>query len=200
MPVTLVRVPGRRLLVASVVLALAGLSGIFLAGLWLADGDGAATTSNPTSGTIEVPTRASELTGRDPITGVTVSLDRVGRKPVVLTVWASWCGPCGRGAAALGAFARRHAREAVVLGLDLQDEPEDARAFYERVGWTFSSIPDPDGAFAAELGVAELPTTFFLARGRLIAARVEGVATRAELEAGLAEALAEAGRRPGTEH
>lgn len=182
---------GRRLLVASVVLALAGLAGIFAAGLMLADGNGAGTTSNPGSGTIEVPARAPAIEGRDPITGATVSLGRVEEKPIVLTVWASWCAPCARGARALGAFARRHRRDAAVIGLDLEDEPTDAQAFYNRFGWTFRSISDPDGAFAAQLGVGELPTTLFLDRGRLIVARVEGVARRAELEAALAEALPE---------
>lgn len=180
---------GRRLLVATVVLALAGLAGIYVAGLMLADGNGAAPASNPASGTIEVPARAPALEGEDPITGATVTLGHVRAKPVVLTVWASWCQPCARGAKALQSFARRHKGDVVVLGLDLQDEPEDARAFYERHGWTFRSIADPEGAVAAELGVGDLPTTLFLGRGRLIVASVDGVATRAELEAGLVEAL-----------
>jgi cytochrome c biogenesis protein CcmG, thiol:disulfide interchange protein DsbE len=181
-------VSGRRLLVASVVLALAGLAGIFAAGLMLADGNGATTGSNPTSGTIEVAVRAPVIAGRDLTTGETVSLERVGSKPVVLTAWASWCAPCARGAPVLAAFARRHRGDALVVGLDLQDERPDARAFHERFGWTFRSISDPDGALAAELGLGELPTTLFLGRGRLVVARVEGVPTRPELEAGLAEA------------
>jgi thiol-disulfide isomerase/thioredoxin len=182
-------VSGRRLLVASVVLTLAGLAGIFVAGLMLADGNGATTAPNPGSGTLEVPARAPAIEGLDPISGATVSLPSGRRKPVVLTVWASWCGPCARGANVVRAFARRHRREAVVIGLDLQDKPRDARAFYQEVGWTFRSIADPDGAFAAELGIGELPTTLVIGRGRLVVARVEGVATRAELEAALAEAL-----------
>jgi thiol-disulfide isomerase/thioredoxin len=180
---------GRRLLVASVVLALAGLAGIFAAGLMLADGNGGTTASNPASGTIEVPMRAPAITGLDPITGDTASVTSVRSKPVVVTVWASWCAPCARGAPALASFARQHAGDAVVIGLDLDDEPADARAFYERFGWTFRSISDGDGKIAAELGIDQLPTTLFLGRGRLVVARVEGVATREELEAGLAEAV-----------
>jgi thiol-disulfide isomerase/thioredoxin len=180
---------GRRLLVASVVLALAGLAGIFMAGLMLADGNGATTASNPASGTLEVPLRAPAIDGLDPITGATVSLPSGKRKPVVLTVWASWCGPCARGASVIRVFARRHRGEAVVIGLDLQDRPRDARAFYEEAGWTFRSIADPDGAFAAELGIGELPTTLVIVRGRLVVARVEGIASRQELEAAFAEAL-----------
>ncbi|HEX2505916.1 MAG TPA: TlpA disulfide reductase family protein [Gaiellaceae bacterium] len=177
----------RRILVAAVILALAGLAGSFAAGRMLADGSGAAAASTVESGTVEVPLRAPAIEGSDPLAGGTVSLARV-KKLVVLTVWASWCGPCARGADALRDFARRHRDDVAVIGLDLQDEPTDARAFYERHGWTFPSIRDADGAFAAALGVGDLPTTFFIGRGRLIQARLDGPASRDDLEAALAEA------------
>lgn len=179
----------RRLLVVSVVLALGGLAGIFSAGLLLSDGTGAAPASNPESGTIEVPARAPAIAGRDPVTGAAVSIGPIDAKPIVLTVWASWCVPCARGAPVLQAFARRHSGDAVVVGLDLEDEPADAQSFYGRFGWTFRSISDPDGAFAAELGIDDLPTTLVLDRGRLIVARVDGIATRKQLEDALGESI-----------
>jgi cytochrome c biogenesis protein CcmG/thiol:disulfide interchange protein DsbE len=179
-----------RLLIASVVVALAGLGAVAIAGLILADGNGA-TAPSSLSGTVEVDTRAPAIVGDDPVTGATVSLARVKGKPVVLAVWASWCAACARQAPVLRRFARDHRREAVVLGLDLQDKPADARAFYERFRWAFRSISDPEGRFTARLEVEELPATIFLDRGRLIVARIPGVATRAELERGLAEAKRE---------
>jgi cytochrome c biogenesis protein CcmG/thiol:disulfide interchange protein DsbE len=180
-------VRGHRLLIASVVLALAALGAIAVAGLILADGNGA-TSPSSVSGAVEVHPRAPAIVGQDPVTGATVSLARVKGKPVVLTVWASWCAACARQAPVLRRFARDHRREAVVLGIDLQDKPSDARGFYERFRWAFRSIGDPEGRFTARLGVEELPTTIFLDRGRLILARVPGVATRADLERGLADA------------
>jgi thiol-disulfide isomerase/thioredoxin len=171
-----------------VFLALAGLAGSFAAGRMLADGRGAAAASTVESGTVEVPLRAPAIEGSDPVAGGTVSLARAKKELVVLTVWASWCGPCARGAGALRDFARRHRDDVAVIGLDLQDEPADARTFYERHGWAFPSIRDADGAFAAALGVGDLPTTFFIGRGRLIQARHDGPASRDDLEAALAEA------------
>jgi thiol-disulfide isomerase/thioredoxin len=176
-----------RLLIGSVVVALTALGAVALAGVILADGNGAASPTSA-SDTVEVNPRAPAVVGQDPVTGATVSLARVKRKPVVLTVWASWCVPCARQAPVLRRFARDHRREAVVLGLDLQDKPADARAFYERFRWAFRSIADPEGRFTARLAVEELPTTLFLNRDRLIVARVPGVASRVELESGLAEA------------
>jgi cytochrome c biogenesis protein CcmG, thiol:disulfide interchange protein DsbE len=179
---------GRRLIVLSVVLVLAGLAALVVGGLLLAGGNDATGPRDSASGTVEVDARAPAIVGRDPVTGTTVSLARVKKKPVVLTVWASWCAACRRQAARFGRFARKHRREVATIGLDLEDEAADARAFYERVGWTFRSIGDPDGKLVARLGVEELPTTLFLDRDRLIVARVAGVASRRDLERGLAQA------------
>jgi cytochrome c biogenesis protein CcmG, thiol:disulfide interchange protein DsbE len=176
-----------RLLIGSVVVTLAALGTVALAGVILEDGNGAASPTSA-SGTVEVNPRAPAIVGQDPVTGATVALARVKRKPVALAVWASWCVPCARQAPILRRFARDHRREAVVLGLDLQDKPVDARAFYERFRWAFRSIADPEGRFTARLAVEELPTTLFLDRDRLIVARIPGIATRADLERGLAEA------------
>lgn len=179
---------GRRLLAASVVVALAGLAAIVTAGLILADGNGAVPAPGAASGTVAAGVRAPAIMGRDPVTGATVSLARVKKKPIVLAVWASWCTACARQASALSKFAQDHRQEAAVIGLDLEDEPMDARGFYERYGWTFRSIADPEGRFAARLGIGTLPTTLFFDRNRMLVARISGVATRSELERGLAEA------------
>lgn len=180
---------GRRILVVSLVLLLVGAGALAVAAVLLASREDTAAPKPRASGTVEVNPRAPALEGEDPVTGDTVSLARVKKKPVVLVVWASWCGPCAKQAQAVRAFAAEHEDDAAVIGLDLQDIPEDAQAFYERHEWTIRSIADPEGKMAARLGVDELPTTLFLDTGRLIVSRVDGPATREQLERGLAEAL-----------
>jgi len=176
----------RRLLVALVALLVGG-GAIFLAGVVLADGDKAG-PSTPESETVRVDPPAPRLAGTDPIAGATVALARVKKKPVVIHVWASWCNACASEAPVVRQFVQKHRRHVVVLGLDLQDTPEAAKAFYARYGWTHRIIADPDGRQATRLGIQDLPTTIFLDRGHLMVARVEGPATLAELEDGLAEA------------
>jgi cytochrome c biogenesis protein CcmG/thiol:disulfide interchange protein DsbE len=173
-----------------VILALAGIAAIAVAVLILA-GDDSDTTTQGAAATVSAGSSAPALVGRDPVTGATVSLARVKRKPVVLTVWASWCQDCARQAPAIRAFVHDHRRDAVVLGLDLQDEVADARAFYERFAWTFRSIADTEGLLAARLGVETLPATFVLDRQHTIVRRLDGVASDAELEQALEEALRE---------
>ena len=63
--------------------------------------------------------------------GAQVSLDDLRGRTVVLNFWASWCEPCEREAPILNEVARRHrgAATPLVLGLDVQDLSEKARAF-----------------------------------------------------------------------
>jgi thiol-disulfide isomerase/thioredoxin len=166
---------------------LVGAGGIFLGGVVLAGGDETGPTA-PEGGTVRVDPPAPPLAGTDPITGATVALARVKRKPVIIHVWASWCNACASEAPLVRRFVQKHRRGVIVLGLDLQDTPRAAKAFYARYGWTHRVISDPDGRQAARLGVQDLPTTIFLDRGHLMVARVEGPATLAELEDGLARA------------
>jgi cytochrome c biogenesis protein CcmG, thiol:disulfide interchange protein DsbE len=181
-------VSGRRILVVSIVLLVLGAGALALAAVLLAGREDTAEPEPRASDTVEVSQRVSALEGEDPVTGDTVSLARVKKRPVVLVVWASWCGPCAEQARAVEAFAAEHEEDAAVIGLDLQDLPEDAQAFYERHEWTIPSIADEDGELAARLDIAELPTTLVLDTGRLIVSRIDGPATRRQLERGLAEA------------
>jgi cytochrome c biogenesis protein CcmG/thiol:disulfide interchange protein DsbE len=177
----------RRQLLVALIALLVGAGGIFFGNVVLA-GDDTTGPATPESRTVRVDPPAPPLAGTDPITGATVVLARVKKKPVVIHVWASWCNPCASEAPVVRRFVERHRRRVVVLGLDLQDTPQAAKAFYARYGWTHRIISDPDGRQAARLGVQDLPTTIFLDRGHLMVARLEGPATLAELQDGLARA------------
>lgn len=176
---------GRRLLVVSSAAVLAGAGAVAGAGILLADRGDRPPGAVDRGATVEVDPQAPALAGRDPVSGDRVSLARVKSKPIVLTVWASWCDACTRQAPALRAFHQRHRKQAALIGLDYQDDPDDAKAFYERFDWTFRSIADPNGRRAARLGVENVPTTLFLDREHSIVHRIPGIATREELEAGL---------------
>ncbi len=129
-----------------------------------------------------------QLSGTSPITGQRVSLAAYAGKPVVLNLWASWCTGCRAEARDLATFARAHP-EAKVIGLDTQDNDNDARTFYREFGWTHPSIRDPSGALAARLGLQGLPTTIFLDRQHRIVTRIIGASNAAGFAQGLRAAL-----------
>lgn len=130
---------------------------------------------------------APRLSGTNPVTGDPVALADYRGSVVVINVWASWCDACAREAEALRRFANRHPK-VTVLGLDIQDTPADAKAYYERWKLDHPSILDPGGAQAARLGVTNLPETIVLSRDHLIVARIAGPTNVDELEGAVAAA------------
>ena len=103
-------------------------------------------------------------------------------KPVVLNFWASWCEPCTREMPALVEFHNLHP-EVDVIGVAVNDLPEDSRAFAEDIGIPFTLASDRGGDAAADFGVQGLPVTVLIdAEGRL-AATHPGEIDRADLEA-----------------
>jgi thiol-disulfide isomerase/thioredoxin len=179
----------RRFRVFAAALALAGAAAIAVAGVLVA-GDARApekqstTTADGDSASV-AGARAPRLDGTDPLTGERVRVRR--GKPVLVTVWASWCAACAKAAPALARFVGRHG-DAAVVGLDYQDTSTGARAAYREWGWEHPSIADPDGRLAARLGVATMPTTFVYNRDLRLVTRLEGPQSLRRLEAALRRA------------
>src|SRR5688572_21434391 len=59
---------------------------------------------------------------------------------VLVNFWASWCDPCREEAPALQALHERTRGRLVVLGIDLDDNSDDARAFVEEYGLTYPQL------------------------------------------------------------
>lgn len=128
-----------------------------------------------------VPTNVS---GKSPITGEQVSLADFKGKPVVINIWASWCAPCREEAPDIKRFVDAHP-EMTMLGIDIQDNAGDARAFYREFGWEHPSIDDPRGVISLSFGLLGLPTTIFLTRRHREVARIVGATDLAGFEKGL---------------
>jgi len=88
---------------------------------------------------------------------------------MLVNLWASWCAPCRAEAPELERFARRYRdQDVVVLGINVQDNSEDALAFLRdfRVGYPqLRSVGDERSAAFGSTGV---PENFLVdPRGRL---------------------------------
>ena len=87
-------------------------------------------------------------------------------RPVVLSVWASWCVPC-RSEAPLLRRAQVQAGDRVrFIGVDVRDSQDAARAFVAEFGLTdIEHFFDASGAVPADLGAVGVPHTLFFAPG-----------------------------------
>ena len=83
-------------------------------------------------------------------------------KPVVINVWASWCGPCIEEAPDLARAARQFRGRVQFLGVDVLDQIGPARAFIRRFGWSYPSVFDPQAAIRNDLGFIGQPETSIL--------------------------------------
>jgi len=173
-----------------VVLALAALlagvgaaaAGVFLVGTeeGVAPETGGRGTAEPLSGP-EV-----RLGGADVTTGAAVSLGKLKGRPVVVTVWASWCKACSAQVDPLRRFAATD--RVSVFAVDTQEDAEAARAFLAAHDLSIPTVADEDGHVAAKLGVRELPTTIFLTSDHRVSSMWEGPAELGRLKSGLAAA------------
>jgi len=105
--------------------------------------------------------------------GHPVDLATFRGQPLLINVWASWCGPCVEEMPALQAFAAAQPAEGVrVLGMAI-DTPEGVREFLSRVPVHYPIVleqPAPDDA-SVKLGNAQglLPYTVLVdAQGRIV--------------------------------
>ena len=95
--------------------------------------------------------------------GPRVELSRL-RGPMVINLWAQWCGPCREELPYYQALHEK-ARGAVgVLGIDYLDtRPESALEMARRAGVTYPLLADPAGTLRGELGIRGLPGIVLLA-------------------------------------
>lgn len=107
--------------------------------------------------------------------------------PVVVNLWASWCGPCRTEARALETVYQQFKDQDVkFLGLNTRDGLEAAKAFTKRFETGYPSIQDQDGQLTlafGNLGPAATPSTMILDSQGRVAARILGPVTEAELRA-----------------
>lgn len=85
--------------------------------------------------------------------------------PVVVNVWASWCGPCREEFPLLQKASAANGREVAFLGVDSQDDADAAATFLKDFPVPYPSYRDPDGSIASSLAADRgLPVTVIFDR------------------------------------
>ncbi len=104
--------------------------------------------------------------------------------PVVVNMWASWCGPCRFEFPTLQKLSARYGRRVAFLGVDSQDSDAAASTFLEEAPVPYPSYTDPDKEIFAALHATGLPDTAFYDRsGKLVYLKQGPYTDTKELEA-----------------
>jgi cytochrome c biogenesis protein CcmG/thiol:disulfide interchange protein DsbE len=90
--------------------------------------------------------------------------------PVVVNVWASWCGPCRFEFPTLQKLSAKYGKRVAFLGVDSQDSDDAARTFLAEAPVPYPSYTDPGEDIKQSLGADfGLPdTAFYDRRGELV--------------------------------
>ena len=130
---------------------------------WLAIGPGSTRTALAApAGEVPVgqPLREALLKG---LNGPDRPLSSYRGKPLVINVWASWCGPCRDEMASLERLAwREQATPFTVIGLSTDDDPALALGFMKAAHSTINQYIDVRLQLEQMLGASRLPLTLLV--------------------------------------
>ena len=90
---------------------------------------------------------------------------------VLVNLWASWCGPCREEAPALERFQRRYRdRGTTVVGINVQDNRDDALAFLDSYPSSYPQLRSVGDERSEAFGTTGLPENFLVnPHGRIAA-------------------------------
>lgn len=91
-------------------------------------------------------------------------------KPLIINVWASWCGPCQAEMASMERLARRYGgKQFNVIGISTDDDGNAAAAAIKRSKLTFENFLDSNVVLENMLGANTIPLTILVdAQGRVL--------------------------------
>lgn len=148
------KLAGMKRLFSLILICLAGISSLAFA---------------KTPGEVEVGSflREAQMQG---LSGPSRKLSSFRGKPLVINVWASWCGPCRQEMGSLERLSRRNGgKQFEVIGISTDDYPDRAAAFLRQSNTTFSNFIDSRLFLENMLGADRLPLTLLVdAQGRVL--------------------------------
>jgi len=91
-------------------------------------------------------------------------------RPLIINVWASWCGPCRAEMASLERLAWRDQGKAVtIIGISTDDSIDDARSWLKQSNATLNQFIDQHLQMEHMLGASRLPLTVLIdSHGRVL--------------------------------
>jgi len=91
-------------------------------------------------------------------------------KPLIINVWASWCGPCQEELPSLERLARRYGgKQFNVIGISTDDDGNAAAASIKDSRLTFENFLDSNVVLENMLGANTIPLTILVdAQGRVL--------------------------------
>jgi thiol-disulfide isomerase/thioredoxin len=133
---------------------------------WAAGSAAGADSQRPGEVPIGQPLRDGSLVG---LNGPSHRLSDFRGRPLIINVWASWCGPCRQEMSSLERLAwRGDARSFSIIGISTDDDPAAAQRLLASTNATIDHFIDQRLFWETMLGASQLPLTVLVdARGKV---------------------------------
>ncbi len=109
--------------------------------------------------------RARSLDGAE-----TISNTDLSGKVIFVDFWASWCTPCLKSLPEFEhlqtSFSGRD--DVVVLAINLDENPQDAKNFINKLNVTYKILADNEGVIPESFGVSTMPSSFIIDKSGVI--------------------------------
>lgn len=134
----------------------------------------ASTISMATPGEVQVGESLREMV-LDGLNGEDKTFSNFKGKPLIINVWASWCGPCRSEMGALKNLAQRYnGKQFNLIGISTDDYRNRAEVFIKQTGVQFENFLDHNLQLEKMLGASRLPLTVFVDKEGKVLAKVSG--------------------------
>jgi thiol-disulfide isomerase/thioredoxin len=135
--------------------------------LWAVCAPQGAFAKDPAELAIGQPLRDANLAG---LNGPSRKLSDYRGRPLLINVWASWCGPCRQEMASLERLAwQDHTIPFAVIGISTDDYAENAMKFLNGSNASLSHFIDTKLELEAMLGATRIPLTVLVdAKGQIV--------------------------------
>ena len=140
---------------------------VFLIALWMSWTSASAFAKTPGEVGAGGTLREAPLYG---FAGDYRKLSELRGKPLIINVWASWCGPCRAEMASLERLSRRYGgKQFTIIGVSTDDGAAAAAAFLRQAKVTFDNYLDRNLVLENMLGADTIPLTILVdAQGRVL--------------------------------
>lgn len=94
-------------------------------------------------------------------------------KPVIISFWASWCGPCREELPELNRFANKR-KDVVVVAVNTDRRRSAGERFYKNLKLTLPAAYDEGSAAISNYDVETFPTTYVVDQQGIVVLRSSG--------------------------
>lgn len=97
--------------------------------------------------------------------GKTINSANYKGKVMIVDFWASWCAPCKASFAAYNELLEKYGSKGlVIIGINIDNEPEKAKEFLADNPASFIIARDPDKKVAGAYNLPTMPTAYIIGR------------------------------------